>query len=132
MIAMNDPRPRPFRPTARQTNWLLVVGFLSLGYALYIRYLAIELSTVGLACDAGLPTWLCATRRLVTVLFNNSVFGLAALVAAILNFVRPSIVLFAFAIAAAGFGIVLYNVMLASLAVALLILSFARPVPETE
>ncbi|MBI4275231.1 MAG: hypothetical protein HY659_11080 [Rhizobiales bacterium] len=129
---MIDPRPRPFSPTARQINWLLVVGFLSLGYALYIRYLAIELSTVGLACDAGLPTWLCAIRRLVTVLFNNSVFGLAALAAAVLNFVRPSIVLFAFTLAAAGFGIVLYNVILSSLAIALLILSLARPVPETE
>ncbi len=31
-----------FRPTARQTNWLLIVGFLALGEALYLRYLAIE------------------------------------------------------------------------------------------
>lgn len=122
--------PRLFLPTARQTNWLLTIGFLSLGYAMYLRYLAIEQSALGLACDAGLPTWLCAARRVVTVLFNNSVFGLAAVVAAALNFIRPSIFLFAVALVAASFGIVLYNVVLASLAVALMILSLARPLPE--
>jgi hypothetical protein len=121
----------PFLPTARQTNWLLIAGFLSLGYALYLRYLVIEQSTVGLACDAGLRTWLCATRRLVIALFGYSVFGGVALAAAMLNFIRPSLVLFALALAAAGFGIVLYNVALSSLAVALLILSFARPQIET-
>jgi hypothetical protein len=26
-----------FLPTARQTNWLLIVGFLSLGQAFYLR-----------------------------------------------------------------------------------------------
>ena len=31
-----------FLPTARQTNWLLIVAFLSVGEALYIRYMAIE------------------------------------------------------------------------------------------
>ena len=30
--------PRSFLPTARQTNWLLVIGFLALGEALYLRY----------------------------------------------------------------------------------------------
>ena len=118
---------RTFLPTARQINLLLVVGFSCLGYALYLRYLVIEQSTVGLACEAGLPTWLCATRRVVIGLFNYNVFGLVALGAAALNFIRPSLVLFVLVLAAAGFGIVLYNVALSSLAVALLILSFARP-----
>ena len=31
-----------FLPSARATNYLLIVGFCSLGYALYLRYLAIE------------------------------------------------------------------------------------------
>jgi hypothetical protein len=35
-----------FLPSARQTNWLLLIGFLSIGYALYLRYLAIEYSQV--------------------------------------------------------------------------------------
>jgi hypothetical protein len=116
-----------FLPNARQTNVLLIVGFLSLGYALYIRYLAIEQSQVGLACDAGLTTWLCASRRVITLLFNNGVFGWGALILAGLHFVRPSLWAFALALIFGGLGIVLYNVGLSSIAAALLILSFARP-----
>ena len=51
----------PFRLTPYQVQWLLVVGFVTVGYALYLRYLAIEFSTVALACDAGLQTMLCKT-----------------------------------------------------------------------
>ena len=123
---------RLFCPTARQTNWLLIVGFLALGEALYLRYLAIEHGQVALACQAGLNTWLCATFRLTIVLFNHAVFGWVALVAALLNLVRPSLVLVAVGLAAAAFGLVLHNAGLAGLAVALLILSFARPVPQPE
>ena len=68
-----------FLPSARATNYLLIVGFCSLGYALYMRYLAIEQSTVGLACAAGLDTWLCFSRRIAIALFEHSVFGWAAL-----------------------------------------------------
>jgi hypothetical protein len=118
-----------FLPTARQVNWLLVVAFLSLGEALYLRYLAIENGTVSLACQAGLNTWLCGTFRLTIVLFNYEVFGGVALVAALLNLLRPSIILFAFALAAAAFGIVLHNVDLSALAAGVLILSLARPAP---
>jgi hypothetical protein len=82
---------RLFLPTARQTNWLLVVGFLALGEALYLRYLAIEYGPVALACQAGLQTWLCATFRLV-----------------------------------------LHNADLSGLAVALLVVSLARPAPAPE
>jgi hypothetical protein len=45
---------------------------------------------------------------------------------------RPSIVLTGFALAAAGFGIVLHNVDLAGLAVGALILSLARPARAPE
>jgi hypothetical protein len=122
---------RPFLPTARQTNVLLTVGFLALGYALYLRYLVIEQPMVGIPCEAGLATWLCLTRRVTIALFSSSVFGAIALGAAVLNFVRPSLKLFLIGLAAAAFGIVLYNVAASSLAVALLILSFARPRPAT-
>jgi hypothetical protein len=122
---------RPFLPTARQTNVLLTVGFLALGYALYLRYLVIEQPTVGIPCEAGLATWLCLTRRVTIALFSSSVFGAIALGAAVLNFIRPSLKLFLIGLAAAAFGIVLYNVAASSLAVALLILSFARPRPAT-
>jgi hypothetical protein len=121
-----------FLPTARQTNWLLIVGFLAVGEAFYIRYMAIENLNVELACQAGLKTWLCSTFRLSIVLFNHEVFGGVALVAALLNLLRPSIVLIAVALVAAGFGIVLHNADLAALAAGLLILSLARPAPAPE
>ena len=121
-----------FLPSARQTNWLLIIGFLSLGEALYVRYLAIEYAQVSLACQGGLNTWLCATFRLTITLYNHSVFGWVALAAAALNFLRPSIVLVTVALAAAAFGLVLHNANLAGLAAAMLILSLARPAPAPE
>lgn len=121
----------PFRLTARQVQWLLVVGFMTVGYALYLRYMAIELSSVALACDGGLPTMLCKMRLVMTSLFKSSVFGFAALVIAVLNLIRPSIVLITGCLIAAGFGIVLYNVALSGIAISLLILGFARPAPAT-
>jgi len=118
-----------FLPTARQTNWLLVIAFLSLGEAMYLRYLAIETSTVSLACQAGLDTWLCGTFRVTIWLFNYEVFGAVALAAALLNLLRPSLVLAAVALAAAAFGVVLHNADLSALAAGVLILSLARPAP---
>lgn len=121
----------PFRLTPYQVQWLLIVGFMTVGYALYLRYLAVEFSTVALACDAGLQTMLCKMRLLVTYLFRNSVFGIAALVIATLHVIRPSIVLLTGGLIAAGFGIVLYNIVLSGIAIGLLILGFARPAPAT-
>ena len=118
-----------FLPTARQLNWLLVIGFLSLGEALYLRYLAIENSTVSLACQAALDTWLCSTFRLTIILFTYQVFGGVALTAALLNLLRLSLVLVALSLAAAAFGIVLHNADLSALAAGVLILSLARPAP---
>jgi hypothetical protein len=121
----------PFRLTPYQVQFLLIVGFVTLGYALYLRYLAVEYSQVALACDAGLQTLLCKARALATVLFKNSVFGTTALVIAALHFIRPSIVLLTGGLIAACLGIVLYNVALSGLAIGLLILGFARPAPAT-
>jgi hypothetical protein len=106
-----------FLPTAWQTNWLLTVGFLALGEAMYLRYMAIENVPVSLACRAGLDTWLCGTFRLSIVLFDREVFGAVALAAAVLKFVRPSIVL--------------HNADLAALAAGVLTLSLARPAPAS-
>jgi hypothetical protein len=121
----------PFRLTPYQVQFLLVVGFVTVGYALYFRYLAVEFSTVALACDAGLQSMLCKARTLVTTLFKNSVFGIVALIIATLHVMRPSIVLLTLGLIAAGFGIVLYNVALSGIAIGLLILGFARPAPAT-
>jgi hypothetical protein len=118
-----------FLPSARATNWLLIAGFLSLGYALYQRYMALEQSSVGLACAGGLDTWLCLSRRAAATLFTHSAFGIAALGLSVLNLWRPSLVLFGLALCAACLGVVLYNVGLSSLAVGLLLLSLARRAP---
>jgi hypothetical protein len=120
-----------FRLSPYQVQWLMVVGFVTIGYALYVRYLVIEFSTVALACDAGLRSLPCEARALATVLFKNSVFGIVALIIAGLNFIRPSIVLLTGALIAACLGIVLYNIVLSGLAIGLLILGFARPAPAT-
>ncbi len=123
---------RLFMPNARQINWFLTAGFLALGYALYIRYLWIEQSAFGLACDGGLPTWSCFTRKIVAALFDRQVFGIVALALAALNFLRPTLIIFGTAIVATAFGIVLYNVGLSALAAGLLVLSFARRAPELD
>ena len=121
----------PFRLSPYQVQFLMVVGFVTVGYALYVRYLAIEFSPVALACDAGTQTMLCKARALSTVLFKNSVFGITALVIAVLNLTRPSIVLLTVGLIAAGLGIVLYNVVPSGLAIGLFIMGFARPAPAT-
>jgi hypothetical protein len=121
----------PFRLSPYQVQFLLIVGFLTVGYALYLRYLAIEFSQVALACDAGLQTVVCKARSVSTALFKNSVFGIVALVIATLHVLRPSIVLLTGGIIAAGLGIVLYNIALSGIAIGLLILGFARPAPAT-
>ncbi len=124
-------KKKPFRLTPYQVQFLLVVGFVTVGWALYVRYLAVEFSQVALACDAGLQTMICKARSVSTSLFKNSVFGIVALVIATLNLMRPSIVLLTLGVIAAGLGIVLYNIVLAGLAIGLLILGFARPAPAT-
>jgi hypothetical protein len=121
---------RLFLPSARATNWLLIVGFGALGYALYMRYLGIENTQVGLACAAGLDTWMCRSRHIVVALFEHSVFGTAALIVAAVHFLRPTLVVFALALALTCLGVVLYNVGLSSVAAALLVLSLARRAPE--
>jgi hypothetical protein len=121
-----------FLPTARQTNVLIVIGFLSVGYAIYLRYLVIEPSTVGLACEGGLETWLCLVRKIAIRLFQHSVFSAVALGAAVPNLIRPSLALLAIGLAAGGAGLVLYNGNLSALAMGLLLLSLARPAPEAE
>lgn len=124
-------KKEPFRLTALQVQWILIVGFLTVGYAIYLRYMAIEFSQVRLECEAGLPTMLCKTRLLLTYLFKHYVFGATAMIVAILHVIRPSIVTLTAGLIAAGFGIVLYNIGLSGIAIGLLILGFARPAPAT-
>jgi hypothetical protein len=121
-----------FRPSLQQCVWLAAITLTVLTYALYLRHLVIEQSAVGIACQSGTQSWLCSSRRIAIALFTPSVFGIVALGAALLNLARPTFILCAIALVAAGFGIVLYNVALSALAIALLIVSLARPAPEPE
>jgi hypothetical protein len=121
-----------FLPTRRQAALLTALALAALACGFYARYAMIERSAVGIACESGLESWLCATRRTAIALYTASLFGIVGLGAALLNLLRPSLVLSAIALAAAGLGIVLYNVVLSGFAVACLVLSLARPAPERD
>ncbi len=121
-----------FLPTERQTNWLLIIGFLALGAALHLRYQVVENSQLSFACQAGIDTWTCVSRKLVIFLFLNAAFGWSAVAAALLQLLRPSLVLLSFALVATAFGLTLHNAGLSGLAAALLMLSLARPAPAPE
>jgi hypothetical protein len=123
---------RLFLPSARQTNILLIVGFGALGYALYVRYMGIEQSAIGLACNAGLDTFMCLQRKVWAALFDRAIIGWAAVIIAAVNLLRPTLVVFALGLAIACIGVVLYNVMLSALAIGLLLLSLARRAPEPD
>ena len=119
-------------PSLLKSACLAATGLAALSYGFYLRYEVIEQATVGIACGGDFDTWLCASRRTAIALFTPQAFGFAALGAALLNLLRPSMLLWAFVLIAGGIGIVLYNAALSALAVALLILSLARPGRKSE
>jgi hypothetical protein len=127
------PATRPlYRPTPLQTAILAVIAAAALGCGFYLRYRLIEQPAVGIACQTGWMSAQCSIRSIAMTLFELSVFGFVALCSALLNLYRPSVVLIALALLAGGIGIVLYNVALAALALALLILSLARRAPGRD
>ena len=121
-----------FLPGARAAIVLLIIGVVALGGALSMRYGAIERTDIGLSCTARPDTWFCAARQGLVTLFVHSVFGWGALAIAAINLFRPSLALFALALAASCLGLVLYNVGLSALAAGLLVLSLARRAPATD
>ena len=121
-----------FRPPPRQAACLAVLALAALSYGFFMRYRVIEQSAVGIACEGGGTNWLCANRRTAIALFTPQVFGIVALGAALLNLLRPSVIFWGLALLSGGAGIVLYNTSLSALAVAMLVLSLARPVPEAS
>jgi hypothetical protein len=126
------PPARLFRPTARQLIVVAPLGVLALGYAFYMRYGVIQDTPTGLACDGGLATLLCRMRSAAVALYQHSMFGAVAVSVALVNLLRPALVLLVLGMIAAALGIVLYNIVLSGLAVALLILSLARPAPGAK
>ncbi|HVG51942.1 MAG TPA: hypothetical protein VM867_09940 [Xanthobacteraceae bacterium] len=121
-----------FNPTTRQANWLIAVGLISVGYAIYLRYNIMENVQVGLGCDAGHQNWVCFSRKLADRLDNNGAFGWIALVAGVVAFLRPGVVFLSIALAATALGLVLHNAGLAGIAGGLIVLSFARPATRPE
>ena len=119
---------RAFLPTPRETNLLVFLGCASFGYALYLRHMVVDASTLELACAAGLPRASCFLRRAVTDFRDMELFGGTAIIAAVAHFIAPRFTAFAIAMCAAIFGLVLGNPEPAAMAAGLLILSFARPV----
>jgi len=121
-----------FRPTSVQFAVLAVIAAAALACGFYVRYRLIEQSAVGIACQTGSTSTECSVRSTAISLFEHSLFGLTSVTSALLNLFRPSVVLIALALFAGGLGIVLYNVALSALALTLLILSLARPVPGRD
>jgi hypothetical protein len=121
-----------FLPSNTALTALAAIVACAVGCALYMRYFGVQQTSVGLACEAGLNSWFCMIRKLTIALYEHSIFGVVALGLALINLLRPSVALLAFALIFAGLGIVLYNVALCGLAAAILILSFARPAPASE
>jgi hypothetical protein len=120
------------RPSRRQAVALALVATLAFTYGFVMRYELIENSAIGIACSSNGATWLCASRRTAYTLYMMNGFGTVALGAALLNLLRPSVVLWAIALIFGCAGVILYNAALSALAAGLLFLSLARPVPEAS
>jgi hypothetical protein len=121
-----------FLPSMRQAAILAAVGLGTLALALFFRYGLIENTPLGLACEAGGASLVCAVRLGVVLLFMWNVFGLAAISAASIQLWRPDVRVFGAGLVFSLLGLVLYNSRLSGLAIALLVLSLARPAPEAR
>lgn len=121
-----------FRPSGRAALILSLLAIAAVSFALYLRYYIIQNTPIGLACEAGEQSLTCTARLAAIHLFVRSIFGWTAVAAALLQLWRPNVIVFGIGLISAAFGLVLYNTRLSSLAVALLVLSFARAWPGTR
>ena len=122
--------PKLFRPSKRATAILVALGLVALSTALYLRYFIIQNSATGVACEAGEVSLTCKMRLAVILMFVQDCFGWVAMIAAGVQLWRPNVVAFGTGLVFALLGLVLYNTRASALAVALLVLSLARPSPE--
>ena len=131
MSSEPDPQaaPKLFLPSPRALAVLAMLGLAALGAALYLRYALIQNSAIGIACEAGEQSLTCALRLAVILAFVQGAFGWVALIAAGVQLWRPNVAAFATGLTFALLGLVLYNTRVSALAVALLVLSLARPWP---
>ena len=123
-------QPELFLPSQRAGAVLAALGVAALGTALFLRYGIIQNTAIGLACEAGEASLTCKIRLAVIMMFIQNTFGWMAMIAAGVQLWRPNLVAFGTGLVFALSGLVLYNTRAAALAVALLVLSLARPAPE--
>ena len=84
---------------------------------------------IGVACEAGEVSVLCKLRLAVILMFVQDCFGWVTMIAAGVQLWRPNIVAFGTELIFALMGLVLYNTRASALAIALIVLSLARPSP---
>ena len=130
--AVADLSRRLFVPSRRAAILLGALTVAALGLALYLRYAIIQNTPIGLACEAGEESLTCSVRLAVILLFIRGAFGWTAIVAALIQLWRPNVVALGIGLVSAAFGLVLYNTRASALAVALLVLSFARGLPSRQ
>jgi hypothetical protein len=123
------PINQTFLPSARAAMAVGGLTLLALGAALYLRYGIIQNTPIGLACEAGEQSLTCSVRLAAILLFIRSAFGWTALGASLVQILRPNVLALGVGLVSAAFGLVLYNTRLSALAVALIVLSFARRPP---
>ena len=121
-----------FVPSRRAAAVIAALGVAAVGSALFLRYAIIQNSVIGVACEAGEESLTCSVRLAVILLFVRGIFGWAALIAAAVALWRPNVVAFGAGVVFAILGLVLYNTRISALAVALLVLSLARPRPSEQ
>jgi hypothetical protein len=121
------PAPKLFLPSRRAAAILAGLGVAALGTALYLRYCIIQNSAIGVVCEAGEVSLTCKMRLAVILMFVQDCFGWVAMIASGVQLWRPNIVAFGTGLVFALLGLVLYNTRASALAVALLVLSLARP-----
>ena len=122
--------PKFFLPSRRESAVLAVLGLAALSAALFLRYIIIQNAGIGVACEAGEESLTCKMRLAVILMFAQGTFGWVAIIAAGVQFWKPNLVAFGTGLVFALLGLVLYNTRASALAVALLVLSLARPAPE--
>ncbi len=124
-------RPRRlFLPSRKHAVIMGAGGAVMLALGLIFRFAVIENTPLGIACDAGEESLICTIRLGVILLFVFNIFGAVAVAAAVWQVWRPNAIAFGIAFTFALIGIVLYGPRASALALALLILSLARPVRE--
>jgi hypothetical protein len=119
--------PRLFLPSKRASAVIAILGLAALSTALFLRYSIIQNAGIGVACEAGAVSLTCKVRLAVILMFVQGAFGWVAMIAAGVQLWKPNIVAFGTGLVFALLGLVLYNTRASALAVALLVLSLARP-----